>query len=724
MQSAHLKPMRATALQSSRLDLEDRRDEPQDDAREIDLVAMIQVLWRGKWIVFLAMAIGIALAVLYAFVLADPSYTSTAVVALDNRDEQVIDLGSVMSGIGSDQASINTEVEILQSRGLAGKLVDRLDLTADPEFNTRLRPADPWSPGYWIGKAIALLPGRPPAEPVTDERIRQETIDAVLKAIGISNVRQSYVFEITVTTHDAAKSARMANAMADIYVVNQIQTKFEATQKAIEWLSERVGKLKTELESAASAVTEFNTSAELISPERLEARNRQLKEFRDRRNELSNRRDDLDARLAELEAASRTGDLAQMAAVADLPGSAQLDLGPDGSEADRQSFLNGFQRLVDRARSELAEVTTQIDVLGSSIDNLAAQIAVQSNDLLELEQLQREAEATRTLYEYFLNRLKETTVQQGVLQPESRTLSDAVIRPNPSSPRRALALVVAALLGGFIGSAIVLVREARTATYRTAEELERDSGILVIGQVPRAPHGRRKRILDYVTQKPASALVEAIRNLRTSILLANVDSPTKVIMMTSSVPGEGKTTLSMALAHNMATMGRKVLLIEGDLRRRTFREVFETQAKRGIVAAVMDEAPLDEIVHRESDLLFDVLLGERLKINAADFFSSARFARFIERVRQEYDYVIIDTPPVLLVPDARVIGQLADVVVYVVNWNKTLRRQVQQGIHSFATVNVPVSGLVLGQIDPRGMRRYGYGGYAYGKGYGKQYYEN
>jgi capsular exopolysaccharide synthesis family protein len=224
-------------------------------------------------------------------------------------------------------------------------------------------------------------------------------------------------------------------------------------------------------------------------------------------------------------------------------------------------------------------------------------------------------------------------------------------------------------------------------------------------------------VLRYLAEKPASPAAEAVRNLRTSLLLSNPDRPPQIIMSTSSLPGEGKTTQSIALAQNMAAMGKRVLLIEGDVRRQVFGAYFQLPAARGLLAVISGEVVLADAVQSHPTHGFDILMGEQGKVNPADVFASARFAALLEMARRNYDFVIIDTPPVLVVPDARVIGQLVDTVIYAVHWDKTHRHNVAEGLRLLGSVNVPVSGMVLSQIDPVGMKKYGYAATygAYGK---------
>lgn len=246
-----------------------------------------------------------------------------------------------------------------------------------------------------------------------------------------------------------------------------------------------------------------------------------------------------------------------------------------------------------------------------------------------------------------------------------------------------------------------------------------------MGQVPLLPARKRRDTVTYLANKPTSAAAEAIRNLRTSIMLSNVDKPPKVIVTTSSIPGEGKTMLSLALAQNFSGMGKKVLLIEGDIRRRVIGQYLGQNPKEGLLSVLSGERPLSDLVVRDEGVGADVLIGEKTSANAADIFSSESFSRLLAEAKREYDLIVLDTPPVLVVPDARIIAQNADVILFAVKWDSTSKSQVEEALRMFESVNQRVSGLILNLISPKGMKRYGYGGkYGAYSAYGRKYYVN
>lgn len=679
----------------------------------IDLIALLSTLWRGKLWIALCAAFALLAGGLFAFVLATPIYTTTASVALETRQEQIVDIESVMSGMSSDQATVNTEVEVLRSRRLIGKVVDDLKLVNDPEFNPALREAGLLAPDKITAFVRKTILGEPvPNLAPTQNATRDAVINATLEQITVSNIRQTYVFNISAKAADPVKAAMIANRLAELYVEDQILLKFERTQEATIWLTDRVAELQVELETSESHLKAFGSNTDLISPVGLIALNNQLKDLRELQVDTVAVVERTRARADMLKDVLQTKDPVQMAAAASDTAIDRILTSATAKDAP-DVVTEQFRQIVLRAELEHDRAAQQLAAITPSIADLTVNIEKQSDELVALQQLQRETEANRQIYEFFLGRLKETAVQQGLQQAESRILSQAIIPTEPSAPRKIIILALSLILGAMVGVAIVVLREMAQNTFRTAEHLEAKTGVPVVGQIPLVPARSRKKVLQYLQDKPNSAVAEAVRNLRTSLLLANLDRPPQVIMSTSSVPGEGKTTQSLSLALNLSGLGRKVLLIEGDIRRRVMNTYFDMDQHCGFLQVILGEVPFEEAVTQLPDMPFDVLFGAQSQTNAADIFSSEKFGAFLAGLREKYDFIIIDTPPVLAVADARIIGRWVDTTLYTVQWDKTGHRQVTEGLRSLEQVNVNVAGLVLGQISARGMKRYGYG-----QGYG------
>lgn len=696
----------------------------QDD--EIDLAQLFGVLWRGKWLIILFSFLAALIGGYYAYKVAVPKYTATAQLALLVRDRQVVDLESVISGVSTEAAAINTELEVIRSRTLMEQLVLNLNLIEDPEFNWYLRPPSMVSRRALQETLANYLPINAPAElpKPTPQQVQNAVVGSVRNSISAASQRNTYLINISATTGSAAKSATIANALANLYLNDQVTTKFAATEFAVNWISERVAELELELREKEDAIANLRAETELISLEALETLNARVKEIRERLADTEARESATREQLERYESWAAQRDFSSIKIELTDPTLSRLEADARGGDAlARDAFFARVQELVERETVNTERLEAQRKALQDSYDRFFNQTEEQNSDFRRLNTLTREAESIRVLYETFVTRLKETSIQMGLVQADSRVLSSAT-SGRLIEPRKRRIIAISIILGGMIGLGIILLRQLLQNGVRTSEELEKLTGYAVIGQIPLMPIRRRNALIKYLHSSPTSAGVEAIRNLRTSILMSDLDNPPKIIMSTSSIPGEGKTTQAIALAHNFAGLGKRVLLIEGDIRRRTLAEYF-TQASNGsLVKVISGDQTLEEAVIHDPLLNIDILMGEKSPINAADLFTSDRFAECIRVMREAYDLIIIDTPPVLVVPDARIVGQCVDAIVYSVAWDKTARTQIVDGLQQFSSVGLRVNGVVLSQVDPKRMKRYGYGNrYGAYSTYGSEYYD-
>lgn len=672
--------------------------EPQQSGAAIDpdLFSALGVLWRGKiWIVLAALA-GIALAYAYVQRFTVPFYPAVAEVALESGDSGFLDPEGLFLGGGAGLKDINTEIRVIRSRKLVGRVVDALGLVNDPEF------------GGVTGDA--------------NDAIRDRVIESVRNSVSVQNFEFSFVFNVRVTTQDPQKSVLIANTLAETYIQSQLEEKFEEAERASTWLSDRAADLKITLENSEAAIKEFNDNTDLVNPETLQAQLRQLKELRSRLDDLETRKAETRQTLDATIAATESGDISALAGQVKDQRIGRLLSQLQNGTLERAVFDLRLATLVQQLEQDAQRATEQFQTLEASENSFSQEVNAQSDDLVQLQQLQREAEANRLLYESFLQRLKETAVQKGLQTSDSRLLSKAVPL-GASSPRTERILAMGGLLGALLGMGLVFLGDMRQSSFLSAEELEQVTGHAVLGSIPQLNVKGRKEVLNYARQNPSSHFAEAVRNLRTSVLLSDIDNPPQVIMTTSSVPGEGKTTQALTLAQNMAGLNKRVLVIEGDIRRRMFSEVFNIRDHPSFIDVLSGKTDLKQALYRPANLDFDILVGAKSSVNAADIFSSDTFAQFIKHIRQYYDFVIIDTPPVLVVPDARVIGQHVDAIIYNVLFDGPSRTMVRKGISLIESVGLQIAGLSLTQVNSKKMNRKGYED-TYGYGKYSSYFEN
>lgn len=368
-----------------------------------------------------------------------------------------------------------------------------------------------------------------------------------------------------------------------------------------------------------------------------------------------------------------------------------------GDAAARTALAERVSELIAQNARERAELDHQSRTLSQLVTTLESEFEKNARVTAELRQIERDVRATQLLHETFLSRLKEAAVQQGAQTPDSRIVS-AATPGKQVAPRSGLIMFLGMIAGAALGPGIVLARQIRQSAVPTRSDLELATSVPVLGHLPLAPILQRSQLAGYLSTNPTSPLSEAARNLRTSLLSPTADAPPQVILCTSSVPDEGKTTMTIALAQSLAGLGRSVLLVEADIRSLSFRAYFPDNPNGGLVTALSEGKPLCNLLRSDTRLSVDVLMGERSTRNAADIFSSLRFHDLMKRLRADYDNILIDSPPVLAVPDARVIGQACDTILLSVAPAITSRAQLAQALREFSSVNLQVNGLVLSDL--------------------------
>ena len=672
------------------------------------LAELTGILWRGRFVLLASTLIALVLGAAYIFYVATPVYKSTATLVLETRQEQVVDLQGVISGLSPDSSTVTTEVEVLRSRGLATKVVEALKLIDDPEFNVTLRPESVKDKLLAIARSVVPNPDATDAPQATEAQAKASVVDELLQRQSVQNVSNSLVFHVSVLSKSAEKAALIANTFAEAYISDQLQVKNDAALQATDWLTERVGELQVELEKSETAVRAFRTETDLIDADALALLDRQQKEVRARleaaRAELENKRA-YDARLSG--ASDReVAELTQNATLLRILSEADEQL----TAEQKAAFDMIAQRLRDQSARDLQQTAQQIATLDSTAKALQQRVDAQSADLIVLDQLVREAEASRLLYEYFLNRMKETSAQQGIQQADSRVLSQAVAPTNAALPRVSLVMAATGLAGFLIGAAFCISRAMAVAGgFHSSSQMEAVTGKAVFGEVPRIRARKRSRFFTYIREHPTSAIAEAFRNLRTSVFMSKSDARPRVILVSSALSGEGKSATCLALAHQMSELGSKILLVDADTRRGGLASYLGvSQPEHSLTEALRDDLDWRQAVIPAAAPNLDFVHGGTGLANIPDYFAKQWFPAFIDEALKQYDTIVIDTPPVLLVTDARILARVADVILFVVRWNSTSQQQVQDGIKKFESLGYPVSGLVMSMLDARGMRRYGY----------------
>ena len=342
--------------------------------------------------------------------------------------------------------------------------------------------------------------------------------------------------------------------------------------------------------------------------------------------------------------------------------------------------------------------------------------------------MEREAQANRTLFETFLNRFKQTSSQEDLQTADARLISTANLPTDAVFPKPKVMIPLSIIIGFGLGVMLALLMEYLDRGFRSMEQVEQHNDLSPLGLIPElATVKGAANILpqDFVADKPTSVYAEAIRTVRTALLLTdNFGTTARSVLITSSQPSEGKTSFTLSLARLSAMSGQKIIVIDCDLRRPNVHRGLNLQNKMGMVDILLGTHKLDEVIQKDKRSGVDVVSTGRNVPNPADLLASENMRKLIADLKTRYDLVIIDSPPVLAVADARVLSQLADKTVFLTRWAETPRDVVLMAVKQLASNGANLAGILLTRVNLKKNARYGYAdsGY-YGRKY-SQYYSN
>lgn len=749
----------------------------EDTEQNLPLLDYLQLLWFRRKLIF---AITVFVAVVSYIQVNEIKnvYSAQSSMLIGIPESRVVDFEEVLRRSNS-YGDVASEIEVVRSRVLAAKVVQRLGLLNDPEFNPSLRVPEKslfdflkylnpktWIPDGWK-KTLKEALGRETAQavpaaaaPVTEQeaeaRKEQQQISTatniLLSKLDVKGIEFGNVINITFSSNNPKTAARVANDIPEAYIVDQLEAKFEATQKANEWLTKQLEELETEVAESERAVEIYREEHGLAGDPGNSLLDTQVSELSSQliiaRSELA----EVTARLAQLRRLLESGgqgvetasEVMSSALVQQLRSqeaqalSRQSELSVEyGPKHPRMLQVNAeIQEIRARIRDEVQRIAksleqevdfaqTRVSSLERDLQAARGETSEQNKESIQLRSLQREAAANRTLYETFLNRFKETSSTQGLESSDARIISAAEVPGWPSYPNRKRMLIQYILMGFLGACGLVLALQMLNPGMMSPEQVQQVLKEFVIGLIPITPGKAVPH--DYVLEKPNSGLVEALNSLKFSMQLSDPDHPVKAIQVTSSVPEEGKTALAIALARVMAASGKRVILVDADLRRSSISKKLNIRERhKGLSDIVLaEDSPLAEFLLRDEKGNVDFMpTGTAKYANATDIFSSHRMEQIVDMLKQHYDRVIIDTPPVMAVADACILGRVVDKTIFVVRWDKTPRKVARAAMAQLHRSGVDIAGVVLQMVDLDRYGRMGYGdsGYYYHYGrYGKYY---
>ncbi len=711
---------------------------PEVQSNDLGVMRVVEMFRRRLWVIGLCAGV-VFMIVAFMTASATKMYTSTAQVEVDVRQSNVVDIDSVVSGLPQNAAVVDTETQILASRSLAGRVVDTLNLVSDPEFNPPPRPG-------LLSQIATALRGAPAPSAGSDAKTRaagrEAAIGRLQSRVRVTRVGMTYIINISTTSSDPAKAARLADAFAELYLTQQLEHKYDTIARANEWLSNRLESLREEVLTKERAVEAYRASNGLLSSQgstlteqAISSLNLELVQSRaalaEREARLRGVEEDLSGganageNAAEALGSSVIASLrGQQAQIARTKAELSTKYGAKHPEMQRiqkeeADVAAGIRAEVDRIignlRNEVEIARRRVNSIESSLGRQETDLAANNVGAVKLRELEREADASRTLYEAFLNRFKQVAEQSGIEQPDAKI----VARASPgyqTSPNARLNLILGLVMGLTFGAVCALALEMFESAFRTPQDVQDRLDLPCLGSVPFLD--KKTRMVDrelvppesFVLKRPLSAFGEALRSIRASVFFSSPDRKIKVLAVTSALPEEGKTTTAVGLARISALAGSKTVLVDCDLRRRSATHVLGLEAEAGLTEVLFNSAALADVIQKDPGSGCDVVPLAQAEFTPRDLFSSDAMRRLVAQLRAEYDVVILDTAPVLPLADTRVLAPLADTALIVTRWGRTPASVVRSAVEQLRAHGASICGVVLEGVETNMVSRLLYDG--------------
>lgn len=716
-----------------------------DNDPNLGAVSMLQLRdFFGRQWRLIAVITGLAIVVGAAYVAVSPNlYTAHSDMIIDTK--RVVWTQSEMASESRsiDDASVESEMETTKSEKVAIAVIDRLHLKEDPEFV---------GAGRGITRRIFSLFHLNSAtrEPSSDELMRR-ALNVIKANLRVTRLGRSYVEQIAYTSLDPNKAAKIANAFADAYIEDQLQAKFEETRRASVWLEQRIGELRQQASDAYKAVQDFKSQNSIIIG--VDGKLASEVELDQLGRALAKARADTSQARAKLDRITRVLEQRTDKESLKIPDPVVTDAlsspvitklrqefledqnkesewsaryGPDHQAARnlrsqmaalQRAIWDEVARIAESYKSELQIAKSQEDAIDKRMIEVFQNSGATRQSQVRLRELETAANTYRGIYETFLSRFTQSVQQKSFPSTEARIVTLASAPRLPSSPKTALTLALAAICGFGLGIMSAFAREQMNRQVHTRAQLEKLLGTTCLAVLPAFPQRKSLVGKQRATQEstafrqisevaPFSSTAEALRYIKVAIDLH--PSGGKVIGVVSALPGEGKTTVSTAFSAFVARGGARTLLIDADLRNPSMTKSLGYANAPGLLNLVAEKSDFDQLVITDSKFKFDFLPSStQIKpSNSSDVLNSPAMKEMLRTAKNNYDYVLVDLPPILPVVDVKAVAHLFDAFVLVVEWGSTSTDEILKAVGSSPILSERLLGAVLNKADEAVMRRF------------------
>lgn len=689
----------------------------------------------------LAVATGVFVVVLGVFALQTPAYTAVGSVVIDPKHQNLTDTSTQQGGLPPDASAVDTQVEILRSNALAQDVVKRMKLYNDPEFNPAMAPS-----------LFGVIPAHAPLA-APDARTLSKVTNTLTSRSWVRRAGLTYVVQAGVSSASPQKAALITNTILETYLTRQLDEKLAAVTRANSQLGASLEKMRQDAEAAEARVQQYKFAHGLLSAEGATMAEQEVSTLN---QQVAISKADHAEKAARLAAA--LGQLRNGNGGADVGAALGSDTVKELRKKEAETSIRLAQLKADfkpeypevlRTQAQLDDIRVQIQAeITRILSSLRAEstaaagreasltgsrgtaqggLASNSQAQVGLLAIQQRSDAAKQIYEAYLNRAKQVAAEGSLQEPDAKISSPASLPTAPSSPNMKIGAVLA-LLGALIAAAgAMLMAEFWDKNLRSRSDVERELGVPFAGVLPdfksvqpKGLRGLEATPAEFLLNHPYSGFAEAFRNLRAFLMISARGDDARLFAITSAVPREGKSLTSLCLARTLALSGARVALVDCDLRQRGVSKLIGDR-DIGLVEVVEQGVSVREaMVHDAKTNLF--ILPASGKSVPHDLFSDPRTDAVLRGLANQFDYVILDTPPILGVADARILSAKADRVLYVVQWNKTPLRAAQSAVEILHDCGANVAGALLTKVDVKGQARYGYGDSSDYYGYFKNYY--
>jgi succinoglycan biosynthesis transport protein ExoP len=724
---------------------EQSRAQPVAEGDLLDIAELLRTLSRYKWSI-----VGIALlsmlgTAFYGYS-QDKYYLTATTLLIETRVPNPIQVRGVLDADLGDKEYLGTQYEMLRSRDLAGKVVDKLGLIDHPEFQpepptllSRLLDWRTWLPFLETSDG----PAAPAQSPEEIQATRRDAVTlAFLQRVKILPVRGTQLVRVGFKSRYPALAQKAANTLADQFIESALQARLDVTRRTSEWLTMKLGDMRAQLEKSEKALQQYREQEKLVNvngartlnEDELVETTRRLRDAQRRKTELAStyarvqQAGNDPQKLSEIPAllqdtrvvAASHGFMeaaAQLKAVRERygekhPSMAAVKARHDGAQ---NAYFDALRVAAQGLKSDYEIAQANERALGEIVANSRESIERLDKKQYEMGQLEREVATNREMYNMFLTRFKETDSINNYENLTARVIDAALVPRVPFEPKVGRMVMIAGLVGLMIGLVLAVLRHLLSEEIRSAEDLEALSQVPVVGIITKVDKEDARGLATLFLTKPQTPFSEGIRSIRTALQLSDVDKKYHRLLVTSSVPAEGKTSLACALAESFAAV-EQVLLVDADLRRPSLASRLAVpEGAPGLTELLAGQARLEDCLYLHQESGIYLLPAGKHVPNPAEVLASLAFKSLMEELSRRFYRIIFDSPPCQAASDALQLSQHVDGVLFLVKSGSTSRRVIRNSYKLLRNVGAPLLGNIVNQVDvKKSGGGYYQGYYAYG----------